>query len=85
MNDAPTMPFGKHKGRPLAGIPKPYLEWAIEKCTLRPLLRAQVQAVLDEKPIPTEPQKCRPGGDDWYLSEGVLEQIEAMFATKRQA
>lgn len=78
----PTMPFGKHRGKPLARIPKGYLKWASETCDLRPHLRAQVEAVLEGKPPPPRPEGWAAGGDDWYLSDGVTRQIEAMFARR---
>jgi hypothetical protein len=85
MNDAATMPFGKYTGKSLTGIPKAYLKWVIENCNLRPLFRAQLQAVLDGNPIPTESTRWGSSGDNWHLSDSVLHEIEAMFAEKLRA
>lgn len=41
-----TMPFGRHKGKPLREIPAEYLEWLLNLDTLRPELRAAVMHEL---------------------------------------
>lgn len=40
------MPFGKHKGREVADLPRTYLEWLLTKVELRPETRAAVESAL---------------------------------------
>ena len=40
-----TMPFGKHKGEPIAGLPSAYLAWVAGLDSLSPRVR---KAVADE-------------------------------------
>lgn len=49
---ADTMPFGKHKGEPIASIPRNYLIWLKRNVPLHGRLAEQVNAVLDGKPLP---------------------------------
>jgi hypothetical protein len=41
-----TLPFGKHKGRPLGDVPGDYLRWMLRECKLSSGLRAAVGAEL---------------------------------------
>ena len=41
-----TMPFGKHKGEPVAGLPSPYLVWLAGLDNLGPPLRKAVVAEI---------------------------------------
>jgi hypothetical protein len=42
------MPFGKYRDRPLAEVPKSYLQWLVSTATnLSPDLRAAIQDVLE--------------------------------------
>lgn len=42
-----VMPFGKHKSKPLAEIPKPYLRWVVDNVeTLYPETREAINAHL---------------------------------------
>ena len=52
MSNETTMPFGKHKDKPLSGIPHGYLKWVLRECNLRDDLRADIQAVLSGNPVP---------------------------------
>lgn len=42
----PTMPFGKHKGRPISEVPKDYLYWLITRGGLDSELQAAIQGCL---------------------------------------
>lgn len=46
------MPFGKHKGKPLNKIGKGYLGWVLANLDLDPALRADIQAVVNNDPLP---------------------------------
>lgn len=52
MTTMPTMPFGKHKDKPLDKIPKRYLRWVLKNCQLFGGLREDIQAVVEGKPLP---------------------------------
>lgn len=42
-----VIPFGKHKGKPLADVPMPYLRWLLANATdLRPDTRATIEAFM---------------------------------------
>jgi hypothetical protein len=41
-----AMPFGKHKNKPIGGIPTSYLKWAIENISGRQLLLDAIRAEL---------------------------------------
>ena len=42
------MPFGKHKGEPVEGVPEPYLCWVLENVdNLRPTLRDEIERVVE--------------------------------------
>lgn len=45
-NRSVTMPFGRHKGKPLREIPTPYLEWLLSLDTLRPDLHSAIMREL---------------------------------------
>jgi hypothetical protein len=66
-----TLPFGRHRGEPLAGVPTPYLEWALAECKLSSGLYAATAAELRarglevaERPAPALPacRRCGPAG-----------------------
>lgn len=42
----PTMPFGKHKGKRLSGVPKEYLNWLFAKGQLTAELRDAIKPYL---------------------------------------
>ena len=45
-----TMPWGKHKGRPVSSVDTNYLRWLLRECiNAAPALRAAVQAELDRR------------------------------------
>ena len=48
----PTMPFGKHQGKPLNQIPRGYLRWLLAECDPSPSLREDIEAVVAEQPLP---------------------------------
>lgn len=50
-----TMPFGKHKGQPLAEVPTTYLRWLAGLDDLREPLRSAVHAELDRREDDYEP------------------------------
>jgi Putative quorum-sensing-regulated virulence factor len=51
-----SLPFGKHKGVPLADVPRSYLEWALAEGVLRSeALRRAVQAELARRGSRGEP------------------------------
>jgi hypothetical protein len=69
------LPFGKHRGRPLAEVPADYLLWALQECKLSSGLRAAIAAeyerryatceILDAPPPAPEPSPlpaCRQCG-----------------------
>jgi len=41
--DIKTMPFGKHKGKPLREVPRDYLRWLLAQDNLDPDLRASIE------------------------------------------
>jgi uncharacterized protein (DUF3820 family) len=47
-----NMPFGKHRDKPLNEIPKGYLRWVLNTCTLNDALRRDIQCVLNGDPLP---------------------------------
>jgi Putative quorum-sensing-regulated virulence factor len=55
---APVIPFGKHKGQPLADLPDGYLRW-LTTIDLRPRLREAVEAELSSRPAESRPQASR--------------------------
>jgi len=44
-----TMPFGRHKGRELAALPKDYLTWLAANVDLRPQLAQRVRLELQKR------------------------------------
>jgi exodeoxyribonuclease X len=38
------MPFGKHKGMPIAEVPKDYVRWLLNQPDIDPFLRRALQA-----------------------------------------
>jgi hypothetical protein len=46
-----TMPFGRHKGTPLADVPESYLGWPLPGCKLSSGLRAAVAAELERRGV----------------------------------
>jgi len=46
-----TMPFGKHKGKPVSEIPESYLNWLIDNVEMRPSLCLAVYGALDQEPV----------------------------------
>ena len=48
----PTMPFGKHRDKPLDQIPRGYLRWVLRECELSPSLQEDIQAVVAGQPLP---------------------------------
>jgi hypothetical protein len=55
-----ALPFGRHRGRDLSGVPTDYLRWCISTCRLSPSLRAALAAELAGRgidvPEPTPPR-----------------------------
>lgn len=47
--EAFIMPFGKHKGQPLAKIPLLYLHWLDTSASLRPPLQGHVRTLAHSK------------------------------------
>ena len=43
------MPFGRHRGKPLAELPTPYLRWLHRECDLREPLKSEVAAEYDSR------------------------------------
>lgn len=41
-----TMPFGEHKGKPIADVPRSYLQWVLDQSAGSPELRDQIRALL---------------------------------------
>ena len=44
-----TMPFGRHKGKPLSALPHDYLAWLHEQIELREPLRSAVAREVDRR------------------------------------
>lgn len=43
-----TMPFGKHKGIPVAEVPVGYLQWVVRECkNISPYLRRSINVVVN--------------------------------------
>jgi uncharacterized protein (DUF3820 family) len=66
---AHSLPFGKHRGQPLATVPSDYLQWLMRTCRLSSGLRAAVSAELarrglESPPVPKSPAPpaCRDCG-----------------------
>jgi hypothetical protein len=50
-----TMPFGKHRDKPLAEVPSDYLLWVFGECKLSSGLRAAVEDELRRRNVATAP------------------------------
>jgi hypothetical protein len=48
------MPFGKHRGKPVAELPLGYLRWLVDNVDLREPLLSAVEAVVNGGPLPCE-------------------------------
>jgi hypothetical protein len=55
-----SLPFGRHKGAPLADVPASYLQWALRECKLSSGLRAGLAAELARRGIKAPPQPPPP-------------------------
>ena len=44
---AKLMPFGKHRGKPIAKLPPSYVRWLLANCDLSDNLRTQLMAVFN--------------------------------------
>ena len=68
----PTMPFGKHKGKPIHEIPKNYLIWLTDNVDMHPWLAKAVQAALGNEGIPEEDEEAKVHRivKPWSPSEG---------------
>jgi hypothetical protein len=62
-----TLPFGKHRGKPLADIPRSYLSWALNTCDLDPFLAWHVQAELRRR------------GERFLPAAAVLAELEELL------
>jgi N12 class adenine-specific DNA methylase/uncharacterized protein (DUF3820 family) len=75
-----TMPFGEHKGKPFAEVPRDYLQWAVDKAGA--LKEHQRQAIRDHleatKPAPAPAPEPKPGK---HITE---EQREAIHQSLKQ-
>lgn len=61
---ATTMPWGKHKGKPLKEVPRDYLKWAVNNAdAMSPELRAAIEAELGMLPGVTTPGEKTPMDD----------------------
>jgi hypothetical protein len=62
-----SLPFGKHKGRPLPQVPSGYLQWLIRECKLSSGMRSAVADELRHRnidaPAPAPPRPLRPCRD----------------------
>lgn len=60
-----AIPFGKHKGQPLAAVPTSYLTWLVHSAKLSTGLAAAVREELERRgltpptPVPGRPHFCR--------------------------
>jgi hypothetical protein len=82
-----TLPFGKHKDKPLGGVPTGYLQWLLGNCKLSSGLRADVAGELARRglaapappPSPREPACPRCGSRamsyGWYQDRLNRRQI----------
>jgi uncharacterized protein (DUF3820 family) len=52
----PSLPFGKHKGRPLAEVPADYLQWFARTCRLSTGLRNAVADELARRGLESPPE-----------------------------
>ena len=72
-----TLPFGKHKGKPIEEVPANYLQWALDNDVVRdPTLKVKILALLGgaskvcptcKRPLTGEligSEKKEPGEDD---------------------
>ena len=62
-----TMPFGKHKGTPVAYVPRPYLEWFLKEVNGCGEVKDAIRALLA---IP-KPKPPREGVRVEYLAWGL--------------
>ena len=53
------MPFGRHKGKEVSGIPPDYLEWVSTNLTISGELADEIYQVLGTGPDPDHILRCR--------------------------
>lgn len=59
---AGTMPWGKHKGKPLNEVPRDYLIWAVQNAEImKPELRREIETFLGLPIGSTGPPPSKPG------------------------
>lgn len=68
------MPFGKHKGTPVAMLPVPYLSW-LETVVAPGQLRQEIVAALQRKDKPTTGSERLPPGKSPALTPDLRQQI----------
>lgn len=73
------MPFGKHRGRPIAEVDSDYLFWLIAEVDLSPGLRLEVIGELRRRGAYPDPPAAPPPADsvrvlDWGLFNDLIER-----------
>jgi hypothetical protein len=81
--DLPTLPFGRHKHKPLAEVPEDYLLWLLGACRLSSGLRADVAGDLARRgieapppPAPAPIPQCRTCGDAGHRVFWFVDRLE---------
>ena len=84
---APTLPFGRHKDKPLGEVPADYLLWLVRKCKLSSGLRTTIAGELSrrgvEVPAPPPPRPIPPCRDCGPGAGHVLFWMQDRVGRKR--
>jgi hypothetical protein len=75
----PALPFGKHKGRPLADVPTDYLRWVLRETKLSARLAAAVRAELASRGQPVPP----PAASPWSRCRDCRGQLHASWVVHK--
>jgi hypothetical protein len=80
-----TLPFGKHRDKPLADVPSDYLRWIVAECKLSAALRKAVADELDRRGyvVPAGPRQHPPRCDRCGGSEFLAFWMEDRAGGRR--
>ena len=78
-----AMPFGKHKGTPVADVPTDYLEWLASKDDFKDPLKSVVDAELQKRKTTDTTKEPTPIGTDVKSLARRVAEAGGDFLTKR--